>query len=132
MSEYSLLCNHCNARIQVHNSQKETTTCPVCNHENVLPPNDFDKEEIDFYPIQEPFVYISIVKDIETVSKKYIVLEPFLKEDEHKALMFIQKELMNRFTVRLDELDSNLSCHIREPSGFAYLQLLRSFQRFHK
>jgi len=107
MSEYSLLCTHCNARLQIRNTHNNTFTCPVCNSENPLQVDDFKKEEIDFYPIQEPYVYISIVKDIETVSKKYIVLEPFLKEDEQKALMFIQKELMNRFTIRLDELNSD-------------------------
>ena len=60
--------------------------------------------EIDFYPIKEPFVFIKILKDPETLDQHYRVVEPVLTDTEEKILDFIKNELIKQINVRLDEV----------------------------
>ena len=46
-------------------------------------------EEIDFYELRAPFVYISVMKNSDTKERRYLVLEQQLSEDEKKHYHFI-------------------------------------------
>ncbi|HVQ00700.1 MAG TPA: type II/IV secretion system ATPase subunit [Candidatus Thermoplasmatota archaeon] len=63
--------------------------------------------ELDFYPIQEPFAYIKILKDKVTLDKFYKVIEPHLSDSDQQSLNFIQETMMNLIDVRLDELEKS-------------------------
>jgi len=66
-------------------------------------------EQIDFYPVNEPFAYIKILKDTETLEKYYKVIQPDLSEEEQEIFSFIQDKLIKTMDMRLDELDPTLS-----------------------
>jgi len=63
--------------------------------------------ELDFYPVNEPFAYIKIYKDTESLDMYYKVIEPHLSERELKILNFIQDTLIKSIDVRSDELEAN-------------------------
>ncbi len=63
--------------------------------------------EIDFYPVKEPFAFIKILKDPETLDQHYRVIEPILTEPEEKILRFIKETLIGLINVRLDEVESD-------------------------
>jgi flagellar protein FlaI len=50
-------------------------------------------EEIDFYPIQEPFSYVEIIREKESLDKRYVLLEMQLSKDEEYLLKFVQQTL---------------------------------------
>jgi flagellar protein FlaI len=64
-------------------------------------------KEIDLYPIKEPFTYIKILKDPETLDQHYRVIEPILTEPEEKTLQFIKETLIKLINIRLDEVESD-------------------------
>ena len=106
MGGYTTLCKNCNALIQIEDEiESSRLQCKVCQVENTYNQNENYGNEIDFYPISPPYAYISIRKDSKTLKKKYVVLEPILAEDEQNVFLFIKNELLNRFSIRLDELD---------------------------
>ena len=74
---------------------------PITVEENV--------EQIDFYPVNEPFAYIKILKDTETLEKYYKVIQPDLLEEEQEIYSFTQDKLIKTMDMRLDELDPTLS-----------------------
>ncbi len=51
-------------------------------------------EELDFYPIQEPFAYVEIIREKETLDKQYISVEVELSKKESYLLDFIKDTLM--------------------------------------
>ncbi|MCK5459038.1 MAG: type II/IV secretion system ATPase subunit, partial [Thermoplasmatales archaeon] len=63
--------------------------------------------EIDFYPVKEPFAFIKILKNPETLDQHYRVIEPILTEPEEKILRFIKETLIKLINVRLDEVESD-------------------------
>ena len=67
-----------------------------------------DFEEIDFYPLNEPYAYAKILKDTNSLDKYYLVEEPALKKDESKILNLIQETLIRTLDVRLDQLESDV------------------------
>jgi flagellar protein FlaI len=50
-------------------------------------------EEIDFYPLQEPFAYVEIIREKESLDKRYVLLEMGLAEEEKHLLKFVQETL---------------------------------------
>ena len=50
-------------------------------------------EEIDFYPICEPFSYVEIIREKESLDKRYVLLEMQLSKDEEYLLKFVQQTL---------------------------------------
>ncbi len=50
-------------------------------------------EEIDFYPIYEPFAYVDIIREKESLDKRYVLLEMQLTKDEEYILKYIQQTL---------------------------------------
>jgi flagellar protein FlaI len=50
-------------------------------------------EEIDFYPLHEPFAYVQIIREKESLDKRYVLLELELSKDEMHILKFIRETL---------------------------------------
>ena len=110
------ICPGCHTKITVEGKPGEQVKveCPKCNKAgSILFKSDF--QELDFYPLNEPFAYAKIVKDAETLEKHYKVIEPYLSEEEQKTLNFVWETLMKTFNMRLDELDSKkIEMYLRE------------------
>ena len=64
--------------------------------------------ELEFYPINEPFVYIKIIKDIVTLDQYYKIIEPKLSDQENQTLNYIEDRIMHSIDLRLDEVDPSL------------------------
>ena len=47
-------------------------------------------EEIDFYPLQEPYAYVQIVREQDSLDKRYILVEVQLTNEENKLLNFLK------------------------------------------
>jgi flagellar protein FlaI len=62
-------------------------------------------EEIDFYPICEPFAYVEIIREKESLDKRYVLLEMQLLKDEEYLLKFI-KETLDGFIFKTADLES--------------------------
>jgi flagellar protein FlaI len=106
MVKYSILCRNCNSPLQITGSVKENTSviCKECNTNNEITIGNENIEEIDFYPIKKPYSYVSVIKNLETLKKQYLILEPNLSADEKKILTFLHNELITRLNIRLDDL----------------------------
>jgi len=61
-------------------------------------------EEIDFYPLREPFSYVEIIREKESLDKRYVLIEVQLTEEELKFLNFI-KETLGGFAFKTEELE---------------------------
>ena len=61
-------------------------------------------EEIDFYPLREPFSYVEIIREKESLDKRYVLIEVQLSEEEQKFLNFI-KETLGGFAFKTEELE---------------------------
>jgi len=107
MTKYTILCTKCNAQLSYEGNNEQPVKCDICQTEQqILHPLE-NVEELHCYPINAPYVYISVIKDLDTLQRTYRVLEPYLTKKEHDVLLFIRNELISRFSVRLDELDEN-------------------------
>ena len=47
-------------------------------------------EEIDFYPLHEPYAYVEIVREQDSLDKRYLLVETQLTEDENNLLNFLK------------------------------------------
>jgi flagellar protein FlaI len=74
--------------------------------EDILPGEE-NFVEIDFYPVNEPFAYIKIIKDTTSLDKYYKVMEPHLLDQELNTLDLLQEKLINSVDIRLDEIESS-------------------------
>ena len=61
-------------------------------------------EEIDFYPLREPFSYVEIIREKESLDKRYVLIEVQLTEEELRFLNFI-KETLAGFAFKTEELE---------------------------
>ena len=64
-----------------------------------------DIEEIDFYPIREPFAYVEIIREKESLDKRYVLLEMQLTKDEEYLLKFV-KETLDGFSFQTTDLEA--------------------------
>ncbi len=62
-------------------------------------------DEIDFYPIHEPFAYVEIIREKDSLDKRYVLLEMQLTKDEEYLLKFI-KETLDGFIFKTSDLES--------------------------
>jgi len=69
-------------------------------------------EELDFYPLHEPFAYVEILREKESLDKCYFLVEISLTEEEEKLLAFI------RDTMRSVHIDTS---ELEEKGGDEYL-----------
>ena len=95
------ICPQCQTKIicEGEQGQQVKIQCTKCDKKGLV---TFEEElshtftnfdELDFYPVNEPFAYIRILKDRETLDRFYKVIEPFLNEKEQRVLDFIQNAL---------------------------------------
>jgi type IV secretory pathway ATPase VirB11/archaellum biosynthesis ATPase len=61
-------------------------------------------DEIDFYPIHEPFAYVEIIREKDSLDKRYVLLEMQLSKDEEYLLKFIQ-ETLDGFDFKTTDLE---------------------------
>lgn len=66
---------------------------------------DPDDEEVEIYPIQEPFAYVQIVHNKRTQERVYHVIEPMLDRHEQLLLEFITETLVDVLDLDPEELD---------------------------
>jgi len=101
------ICPNCHTKITCEGmlGQKVTVNCPSCKRTGTVIFSGQVKE-LDFYPLNEPFAYVKIMKNEETLEKFYKVIEPHLSENEQKSLNFVWETLMKTFNIRMDELES--------------------------
>ncbi|MBU0497616.1 MAG: type II/IV secretion system ATPase subunit, partial [Candidatus Thermoplasmatota archaeon] len=62
-------------------------------------------DELDFYPLLEPFAYVEIIREKKTLDKRYIVIEVELTNKELELLKFI-RESLNSINVDAKELET--------------------------
>jgi len=62
-------------------------------------------EELDFYPLEEPFAYVEIIREKDTLDKRYVLVEIELSKDEARISKFM-KETLSGFSVDTIELES--------------------------
>ncbi|MCJ7570295.1 MAG: type II/IV secretion system ATPase subunit, partial [Candidatus Thermoplasmatota archaeon] len=55
--------------------------------------NEWD--ELDFYPLVEPYVYVEIIKERETTEKCYFLVEDEMSEEEMQTMNFIYDTIRN-------------------------------------
>jgi len=60
----------------------------------------------EVYPIQEPHVYVALVKDPVTQKLRYKIIEPTLLEEETNALREIKSILMEEIDVNLKQIET--------------------------
>jgi flagellar protein FlaI len=101
--EKSIVCRWCNSKFSI--KQASEAQCPTCGRKNVFGTGVDEKswKELDFYPLYEPFVYVKILKDLESLNMYYWVEEPYLEDQE--VYGFVRENLISSLDVRLDEID---------------------------
>lgn len=64
-----------------------------------------DDQELEVYPINEPFAYVQIIKNSQTKERLYHVIEPMLDRTEQLLLDFIEETMVDVLDLDPDELD---------------------------
>ena len=102
------ICPSCHTKIECEGEpgEKITVKCPKCRKTGSIV-FKADYKQLDFYPLNEPYAYAKILKNVETLEKNYKVIEPYLTPEEQKKLNFIWETLMRSLDVRIDEIDKN-------------------------
>ena len=54
-----------------------------------------DWEELDFYSLQDPFSYVEILREKETLEKRYFLVEAELTDEEKKVMDFIHETIFS-------------------------------------
>jgi len=101
------ICPGCHTKIPTNGKlgQKIKIKCPNCHRKGTIVFKS-DLQELDFYPLNEPFAHAKILKNKETLERTYKVIEPYLSDEEQKVLNFVWETLLKTFNLRLDELDT--------------------------
>ena len=107
MQKKIAICPGCHTKISCEGEpgQKVKVECPSCGRSGSIVFTS-ELKELDFYPLNEPYAYAKILKNMDTLEKNYKVIEPYLTEEEQKILNFIWETLLKTFNMRLDELDN--------------------------
>jgi flagellar protein FlaI len=66
--------------------------------------NEGSCEKLDFYALIEPFAYVEIIKEKDTLDKRYVLIEIDLTDQEQAILNFIHESL-NNINVDAKELE---------------------------
>ena len=113
MGHRSVLCHYCNNQLMVENPTKDQKiSCPVCKKTTMVNALPYDVEELTFYPLKKPFSYVSIIKELESLTKHYLVLEPWLTNEDTEVLEFLKETLVKSLTVRLDTLEEKAESYL--------------------
>jgi len=102
------ICPACHTKIPTNGKlgQKVNIQCPNCHRKGTIV-FKADLQELDFYPLNEPFAHAKILKNKESLERTYKVIEPFLSAEEQKVLNFVWETLLKTFNMRLDEIDNS-------------------------
>jgi flagellar protein FlaI len=73
-----------------------------------------DFEEIEVYPLIEPFAYARVLYNRREHTRFYEVIEPTLNEKEKEILQTIEDAFTKSLNIRIDELDKNPANYLRE------------------
>ena len=66
--------------------EKVKVECPNCSKTgSIIFKSEF--KELDFYPLNEPYAYAKILKNMDTLEKHYKVIEPYLSDEEQRILI---------------------------------------------
>jgi len=105
MQKKIAICPACHTKITCEGElgEKVKIECPKCGKTGSITFKT-ELEQLDFYPLNEPYAYAKILKNTDTLEKFYKVVEPHLSDDEQKILNFIWETLMKSLNMRLDEL----------------------------
>ena len=108
------LCGKCNAKFEVSEQTPCTLleSCESCGESRLVAICDHDAEELERYPIYEPYIYVSIVKDIESFEIKYLIIEPELSDENRNFLEFLHNEIIKSLDKRLDQITDNASTEL--------------------
>jgi len=108
MNKKIAVCPGCHTKITCEGEpgEKVEIKCPSCGKSGSIVFKS-EYQQLDFYPLNEPFAFTKILKNTETLEKFYKVIEPYLTPEEQKNLNFIWETLMRSFNMRLDELESS-------------------------
>jgi archaeal flagellar protein FlaI len=106
MTKKIAICPSCHTKISCEGELGQTiqVKCPSCGRPGSIAFNA-ELTQLDFYALNEPYAYVKILKNSETLEKTYKVIEPYLSEEEQKILNFIWETLLKTLELRLDELD---------------------------
>ena len=74
-------------------------------------------EEIESYPVIEPYAYVRILFNKKTYSKLYHVVEPELTDPEMEAIKKIEDVLTRSLTVRIEDLDEDPVAYLRRATA---------------
>ena len=100
------ICPVCQTKIATNGKpgQKVKVKCSNCGKAGTIV-FKAELQQLDFYPLYEPFAYAKLMKNPDTLEKSYKVIEPYLDEEEHRLLNYIWETLLKTLELRLDELD---------------------------
>ena len=101
------ICPSCHTKIPCKGElgQKVNVKCPSCKKTGSIVFKS-ELKELDFYPLNEPYAYAKVLKNMDTLEKSYKAIEPYLSAEEQNALNFIWETLLKSFNLRIDELES--------------------------
>jgi len=103
MPTKTAICPGCHTKIKCEGEVGKIVKleCPNCGKIGSVTFKT-EAKELDFYPLNEPYAYAKILKNMDTFEKHYKVIEPSLSKEEEEALSFIWETLMKTFNMRLD------------------------------
>ena len=106
MDKKVAICPDCHTEIEIMGKIGENVkvVCSTCGKSGNVSFKD-ELEQLDFYPINEPYAYVKVLKNTDTLEKFYKIIEPNISKEEQEKLNFIWTTLMKDFNLRLDELD---------------------------
>ena len=108
MQKKIAICPGCHTKITCEGEpgEKVKVECPNCGRKGSIVIKS-ELQQLDFYPLNEPYAFAKILKNMDTLEKHYKVIEPYLSEEEQEILNFIWETLMKTFNMRIDEIDKN-------------------------
>lgn len=80
-------------------------------------------EELETYPIKEPYSYVKILFNKKDFSRYYLAVEPKLSKSEKEHLEKIEEVLIKAFSVRIEDLDTAPEKYLEE----AVDQVIKSY-----
>ncbi len=100
------ICPSCQTKIEISGDSGDTVNvkCPKCGKMGNVSFKE-DLEQLDFYPISEPYAYTKVLKNSDTLEKFYKIIEPFLSNSEQERLNIVWTSLIKTFNFMPDELD---------------------------
>jgi flagellar protein FlaI len=106
MPKKTAICPGCHTKISCEGDPGHTVKveCPNCGKSGSIIFKS-ESKELDFYPLNEPYAYAKVLKNMDSLEKHYKVIEPTLTKNEEESLSFIWETLMKTFSMRLDEIE---------------------------